>query len=146
MDTVSEVANANVSQRDREKFEARCFKTSRLWQKCLLATICEICTICTIYNLTAPPARSLYTWMGPGGRYASASRIEANNALVFPPDRRMIARKSNGCRAGGCCRMGGPFWGCRSSSALPPSAGSSGCKGSCSSSLESSYPGTGQKN
>ncbi len=34
--------------------------------------------------------------MGPGGRYASASRIEANNALVFPPDRRMIARKSNG--------------------------------------------------
>ncbi len=29
----------------------------------------------------------------------------------------------------------------RSSSALPPSAGSSGCKGSSSSSLESSYPG-----
>ena len=30
MDTVSEVANANVSQRDREKFEVRCFKTSSL--------------------------------------------------------------------------------------------------------------------
>ena len=57
-----------------------------------------------------PPARSLYTWMGPGGRYASASHIEANNdVVVFPPDRRMIAGKSNGGRAGGCCRMGGPF-------------------------------------
>jgi hypothetical protein len=30
MDIDSEVAKANVSQRDREKFEARCFKTSRL--------------------------------------------------------------------------------------------------------------------
>ena len=37
--------------------------------------------------------------MGPGGRYASDSRIEDNNALVFPPDRRMIARKPNGGRA-----------------------------------------------
>jgi hypothetical protein len=32
-----------------------------------------------------------------------------------------------------------------SSSALPPSAGSSGCKGSSSSSLESSYPGRDNK-
>ena len=30
MDTVSEVAKANTSQTDREKFEAHCFKTARL--------------------------------------------------------------------------------------------------------------------
>ena len=47
--------------------------------------------------------------MGPGGRYASASRIVANNVVVFPPVRRIKAGKSNGIGAGGCCKMGGPI-------------------------------------
>ena len=32
--------------------------------------------------------------MGSGGRYASASRIVANNVVVFPPERRIKAAKS----------------------------------------------------
>ena len=39
--------------------------------------------------------------MGPDGRYASASRIVANNVVVFPPDRRIKAAKSNGGGADG---------------------------------------------
>ncbi len=69
----------------------------------------KICAICKIFNLTAPPARSLYTTMGSGGRYASASRIVANNVVVFPPERRIKAAKSNGGGAGGFCGMGGPI-------------------------------------
>ena len=43
--------------------------------------------------------------MSPGGRCKSASRIVANNAVVFPPELRMKAAKSNGVGAGCCCRM-----------------------------------------
>ncbi len=57
--------------------------------------------------------------MGPGGICDSASRIVANNVVVFPPDLRIKAAKSNGVGAGCCCRMGCPIWGCMSSSALP---------------------------
>jgi hypothetical protein len=42
--------------------------------------------------------------MGPGGRYASASRIVANNVVVFPPFRRIKAAKSDGIGTGGCCK------------------------------------------
>ncbi len=66
---------------------------------CAICKRCKICAICKIFNLAAPPARSLYTTMGPDGRYASASRIVANNVVVFPPDRRIKAAKSNGVGA-----------------------------------------------
>ena len=89
-------------------------------------------------NLTAPPARSLYTIIGPGGKCASASRIVDNRVVIFPPDLRIKESKSNGLGAGpGCCgcKLDGPICGCMSMS-----GGSSGCNGGSSSSLESSYP------
>ena len=43
----------------------------------------------------APPARSLYTTMGPGGSCASASRMTASMEVVFPPERRINEAKSN---------------------------------------------------
>jgi hypothetical protein len=112
---------------------------------CAKCKICKTCAICKIFNLAAPPARSLYTTTGPDGRYAAASRIVANNVVVFLPERRINAAKSNGVGTGGFCWMGGPIRGCMSSSALPPSAGSSECNGGSTSLLESSYPGTRNK-
>ena len=76
---------------------------------CAICKICKICAICKIFNLAAPPARSLYSPMGPDGRYASAFRIVANNVVVFPPELRIKAAKSNGVGAGGLCGMGGPI-------------------------------------
>ncbi len=76
---------------------------------CAICQICKICAICKIFNLAGSPARSLYGTMGPDGRYASASRIVANNVVVFPPERRIKAAKSNGVGAGGFCGMGGPI-------------------------------------
>ncbi len=71
-----------------------------------MLVMCNICAICRIFNLAAPPARSLYTTMGPGCRYASAPRIVANNVVLFPPERRIKAAKSNGGGAGGFASSG----------------------------------------
>ena len=45
----------------------------------------------------APPARSLYTTMGPGGTRscASASRMTDSKEVVFPPELRINEAKSN---------------------------------------------------
>jgi hypothetical protein len=89
-------------------------------------------------NLIEPPARSLYTTIGPGGRRASTSRITENMEFILPPERRIKSEKSNdggGCLDMGCCTIGCPVGGILSLSGL------SSCScGSSSSSLESSYP------
>ncbi len=100
IETVSEVANTKVSHSDSENLEAHCFKISRLWQACKCIKICNICLICKIFNLTAPPARSLYIIMGPGGRWASASRITDNKVVVFVPELHIKEAKSNCCWTG----------------------------------------------
>ena len=85
----------------------------------------NINTICKIYKIcysTPPPARSLYTTMGPAGKCASDLRIADNKVAVFPPDSRINIPKLNGAGAGCGCNMRGPC-GC-SISLLPLSAGS----------------------
>ena len=138
MGKVSVVANAKISQVDRDNPSARCFKSSRLWKDCQLGNICSICWICKMCNLIEPPARSLYTTIGPGGSWASTSRITENMEFILPPERRIKSEKSNdggGCLDMGCCTIGCPVGGILSLSGL------SSCScGSSSSSLESSYP------
>ena len=68
MDTVSDVANANVSQNERENSKAHSFKTgiSQTKGKSNTQNTTQYAEYVMFYPIP-PPARSLCTIIGPGG-------------------------------------------------------------------------------
>ena len=109
-DTVSVVAKANVSQTEREYFEARRFRTWRLVHSYQVhMEMQEIHQKQACCHLTPPPARSLWSIIGPGGNNMSRLEIDCNMEAEWPLDCRRKAKKLKGALqgTGGACRNGG---------------------------------------